>query len=376
LDDRFGENQGQKDRYASSWKTNTQGRDLTVENIKFFHENPQKYEKKDINQYSDLDELDGATQIAKTKLSRKEMKAQGGEKVYEDDNFVLIHPKTHEASCKYGSRTRWCVTMRDHTGYFERYSIHGPLFFLIDKRRMPAVDSPKYMTKAPDYYKVAIHYQPRFTSQYGDRDILTRLDHASRYAGRMTKDEFVNSANIGNTKIDYWNVQDKNVSEGTFLRYIGGPGRGQKERAEVSKNNLYTAMESYTKKILSDYYDSLGETVDNSVRIREIEVEMNTIDEERRRLSNVRSRVQDAIYYLEDVEDYMRGHTEEEGEYYSPFKDIVSREKLTELRGALNRIGERMETLDNVRREKNQEITNLQNNDGKNFAFYDLSTTS
>jgi DNA repair ATPase RecN len=192
----------------------------------------------------------------------------------------------------------------------------------------------------------------------------------------MTKDEFVNSANIGNTKIDYWNVQDKNVSEGTFLRYIGGPGRGQKERAEVSKNNLYTAMESYTKKILSDYYDSLGETVDNSVRIREIEVEMNTIDEERRRLSNVRSRVQDAIYYLEDVEDYMRGHTEEEGEYYSPFKDIVSREKLTELRGALNRIGERMETLDNVRREKNQEITNLQNNDGKNFAFYDLSTTS
>lgn len=241
---------------------------------------------------------------------------------------------------------------------------------------MPAADSPKYMTKAPDYYKVAIHYQPRFTNQYGGRDILTRLDAASRFAENMTKDEFVNSASVGNAKIDYWNVQDKNVSEGTFLRYLGGPGRGQRERAEASKNSLYTAMESYTKRLLSDYYDSLGNLTDNSEKIHEIEVEVNAIDEERRRLSNVRSRVQDAIYYLEDVEGYMSGHTEEEGEYYSPFRDIVSREKLNELRRSLDRIGERMESLDNTKREKNREKTNLQNTEGKNFAFYDLTTTS
>jgi len=101
--------------------------------LEHFHKNPSKYTTKDINQYNDINFLD-SVEIAKQKLSRKEMKETGVDKVFENEDFILLMPKTHKAACRYGSRTRWCVVMRGYTGYFERYFTEGPIFFLIDKR--------------------------------------------------------------------------------------------------------------------------------------------------------------------------------------------------------------------------------------------------
>ena len=57
------------------------------------------------------------------------------EKLYEDDNFLLVIPLTHDASCKYGSGTKWCTTGRDEEGqeWFNKHNTTGSLGYLIIK---------------------------------------------------------------------------------------------------------------------------------------------------------------------------------------------------------------------------------------------------
>lgn len=254
---------------------------LTLEDsIEHFHKNPSKYQIKDINQFSGKEDFYNAVEIAKQQLSRKEQKDTGVDKVFEDDTFILMMPKTHKASCRYGSNTKWCVTMRGYSGYFENYFTQGPIFFLIDKRRTPKSYSPSYMEKAPDYWKVAIHYRP----------FNGRLDNSGKnalnYARKMSKEEFLDGANVGNTKIDYWNVQDDNKKESVVAKYLAGPGRGQTQRSEVILNNFKSVMETYTKKVMGDFYDSVHNSDDSS----QLE-ELNNLREEYNRTRNEKSNV-------------------------------------------------------------------------------------
>jgi hypothetical protein len=57
------------------------------------------------------------------------------EKLYEDNNFLLVIPFTHEASCKYGAGTKWCTTGRDDKGseWFNKHNNAGSLGYLIIK---------------------------------------------------------------------------------------------------------------------------------------------------------------------------------------------------------------------------------------------------
>jgi hypothetical protein len=50
-------------------------------------------------------------------------------KLYEDDEWVLVHPKTYFAACKYGKNTKWCTTMNSST--FRQYS---GLLIIINKK--------------------------------------------------------------------------------------------------------------------------------------------------------------------------------------------------------------------------------------------------
>tara|TARA_R110002020_G_scaffold113236_2_gene260253 strand:- start:1108 stop:2034 length:927 start_codon:yes stop_codon:yes gene_type:complete len=43
-------------------------------------------------------------------------------KLFEDKNILALKPLTHQASCKYGAGTKWCVTMRDTDKYWENYT--------------------------------------------------------------------------------------------------------------------------------------------------------------------------------------------------------------------------------------------------------------
>ena len=331
------------------------------DNLEHFYKNPSKYEIKDINQFNSKEEFDDAVEIAKQKLSRKEMKETGVDKVFEDDKFILMMPKTHKASCRYGAKTKWCVTMRGYSGYFENYFSQGPIFFLIDKSRPEKTYSPAYMEYAPDYWKLAIHYKP-FNGRLDSNG-----DRALQYARGMSKEEFIDGANIGNTHIDYWNVQDENKKESVVARYLGGPGKGQSQRAETILNQLKSVMERYTKKVMADYYDNLGDDTETLNKLKELKEKRDELNKEMSKLRYKASRLSDVINNL----SYFESRLETEEGTDDEYREWVNEQK--------TKAGEFYQQMDNEKSkieqentEINDKITDIENSlDDKKLAFYD-----
>lgn len=112
---------------------NKDGTKGLMENVTYFHNQIQKFEKKDINQYDNLREFKREVSKAKENLSKGEIK-KGVKKIYEDGNHLVVQPKSHAASCFYGAGTQWCTTMRDYDNYFKNYTSHSSLFYFINKK--------------------------------------------------------------------------------------------------------------------------------------------------------------------------------------------------------------------------------------------------
>ena len=331
------------------------------DNLEHFHKNPSKYEIKDINQFKSQKEFDDAVEIAKQKLSRKEMKETGVDKVFEDDRFILMMPKTHKASCRYGARTRWCVTMRGYSGYFENYFGQGPIFFLIDKSQPERQYSPKYMYDAPEYWKVAIHYRPFNGRLTGDGS------RALQYARRMSKEEFVDGANVGNTHIDYWNVQDENKKESVVGKYLGGPGRGQSQRAEAILNQLKSVMERYTKKVMADYYDNLGDDTETINKLNELKEKREELNTKATKIRYKLSRLNDVINNLR----YFEGRLETEEGDDDEYREWVN-EQMTKSREFYQQMENEESKINQEKAEVGDKIDDIENSlEDKKLVFYD-----
>lgn len=54
------------------------------------------------------------------------------EKVYEDDEWLVVVPKTEEAACYYGKNTQWC-TAADNNNQFNYYNRDGKIYININK---------------------------------------------------------------------------------------------------------------------------------------------------------------------------------------------------------------------------------------------------
>ena len=117
-----------------------------IDGVKMFDKYQSQLDKKDINQYRSFDELEKALKPFREKEEEKKLENQT-EKIYEDENFLVLIPKTQEASCKYGSGTKWCVTQTSG-GHFERYTRGKQgLYFIIRKKGF----------QTQQHYKVAVH---------------------------------------------------------------------------------------------------------------------------------------------------------------------------------------------------------------------------
>lgn len=54
------------------------------------------------------------------------------DKLYEDNTYLVVIPKTYAASCKYGEGTKWCTT--GSKSMFDRYNNRSPLIIIINKK--------------------------------------------------------------------------------------------------------------------------------------------------------------------------------------------------------------------------------------------------
>jgi|LakMenE18May11ns_1017448.scaffolds.fasta_scaffold9933709_3 hypothetical protein len=131
--------------------------EYVVELIKDFDKYSNQFPKKDINQYVSLNELESVVNFVRTKNKDKELESQA-KKIYEKGDFVVIQPKTEQASCKYGSNTKWCVTSKG-SGHFGRYTAgRQALYFIINKAK----------STSKNYSKIAIHFDDEGYMRYWD----------------------------------------------------------------------------------------------------------------------------------------------------------------------------------------------------------------
>lgn len=142
--------------------------------IVLFHKFQNKFEprERDINfwkNFTDLRdklfELEQSGEKSKT-AQKKEIKAGGSKKLYEDEQVTLFFIKSKDASCTYGSGTKWCVTMRDKH-YFEEYS--GQNIVLIYALR-------KDLTQEDPNYKVALVFQRDTNNKIVQKQYFDALD--------------------------------------------------------------------------------------------------------------------------------------------------------------------------------------------------------
>jgi hypothetical protein len=121
---------------------------------------------KDISQYENPEFIRTLMEIVDSKKTEREkereLKSQA-ERLYEDDDVLVIRPKSHAASCYYGANTKWCTSSAGGSGYFEKYIKTGLLYYFIKK---------KENTKMALYRNT----EDRKTEVYNAQDRLVSLD--------------------------------------------------------------------------------------------------------------------------------------------------------------------------------------------------------
>lgn len=92
---------------------------------------------KDIYRYKSYWELQTVLSAMEKKKKDREQEKEvlkDVDKLYEDSRFLVVRPYSHDASCYYGSNTKWCTASKNNRGYFNRYVDSGILIYVIDKK--------------------------------------------------------------------------------------------------------------------------------------------------------------------------------------------------------------------------------------------------
>jgi hypothetical protein len=131
--------------------------DLVIEYVQYFDKFQSQLVKKDINQYKNLIELESALHPILYKQRQKEEESKVDE-IYEDDTFVVIVPKTQQASCKYGSNTKWCTAAKNDNRFATYTQGTQRLYYIINKKK----------SSGSNYSKIAIHFNNSGRKTYWD----------------------------------------------------------------------------------------------------------------------------------------------------------------------------------------------------------------
>jgi len=118
------------------WKTGDQPETISALTLFEKHKAKLPESKRNINIYHSVSTLyDIVKQFEQVKTQR-ELKSVGRddlEKVYEDDEWLIVVPHTVEAAKQYGKHTKWC-TSAENRNMFEYYNEKGPLYIFVDKK--------------------------------------------------------------------------------------------------------------------------------------------------------------------------------------------------------------------------------------------------
>jgi hypothetical protein len=152
-----------------------------IDIVNKFHDLTPYIENKDIyskEYYGNFGKLIEVIEVAE--VVREEKNFNKGEHInvlLETSEFLLLQPKTHKGSMKYGANTKWCTTTKNNESIFNRYTRDGFLGYLIDKTE----------TKTGEYKKVALYLE---YNSGGINDNVKLYDVKDKYA---TEDDLIQS---------------------------------------------------------------------------------------------------------------------------------------------------------------------------------------
>ena len=117
--------------------------DERYKNIDFWR----KYEMDSLQTF-----LKTANQYATSTGEEKKQAKSASDKVYEDDRFLIISPRSHKASCFYGKGTRWCITEKNFR-YWDQYTKENKFFMFVIDSKSPKPERFGKVAFARDLYK-------------------------------------------------------------------------------------------------------------------------------------------------------------------------------------------------------------------------------
>lgn len=96
-----------------------------------------RLQQKDINQYSWESLYQAVTAAENTPSATQQKKAAKNDTTvfYQDNEYLILEPKSMAASCHYGYGTKWCISATQSQNYFDSYQRQGARFvFIINKK--------------------------------------------------------------------------------------------------------------------------------------------------------------------------------------------------------------------------------------------------
>ena len=109
---------------------------------------------KDISLYKSWSELENSTEAANKKYMAKQvqkLKSKDADIIVNNENLLVVVPRTHEASCAYGAGTKWCTTSPEPRMFRQYTEISQiTLYYIIQKKE--TIDN--------EYYKMAVAVYP------------------------------------------------------------------------------------------------------------------------------------------------------------------------------------------------------------------------
>ena len=197
--------------------------DMVLEEVKIFHRVSASLPIKDINAYRSFRQLVDAVAHSKIKAKEKEL-AKDVTKIYEDDTWLMMSPKSHAASCVYGAGSKWCVTMRNDPQYFERYT-RGDfyLIFVMNKKTNNkwAINTAMKLDQPKEDIVLNLPWHKEIDLNTKRANIINRFpqNRHNKTVERIYRNKF------SDTETTYWDAEDNRIS---WERFIGQSGLPEK----------------------------------------------------------------------------------------------------------------------------------------------------
>lgn len=119
--------------------------DFLFKAVELFHKNKHKYPKKDIYAYN-VEELYLTGKEVEKKVSerqkRKDIK-KNTTKLYDNEEWHILMPTSHGASCFYGAGTKWCIAERN-SRHWDNYTNEQQIEFVFALNKTKSQKDPMY----------------------------------------------------------------------------------------------------------------------------------------------------------------------------------------------------------------------------------------